>query len=71
MMSSIRRSCRGATATPGKQFDISAIDFDRLRAEFEHRPTKHSDTLSLMDAVEKRLDAHKFPIALRGNCCGL
>ena len=42
-------------ATPGKQFDISAIDFDRLRAEFERRPTKHTDTLSLMDAVEKRL----------------
>jgi type I restriction enzyme R subunit len=42
-------------ATPGKQFDISAIDFERLRAEFERRPTKRSDTLSLMDAVEKRL----------------
>jgi hypothetical protein len=41
--------------TPGKQFDISAIDFDRLRAEFERRPTKRTDTLTLMDAVEKRL----------------
>ena len=42
-------------ATQGKQFDISAIDFDRLRAEFERRPTKRTDTLNLMDAVEKRL----------------
>jgi type I restriction enzyme, R subunit len=42
------------TAT-GKLFDISAVDFERLRIEFERRPTKRSDTLSLMDAVEKRL----------------
>jgi type I restriction enzyme, R subunit len=39
----------------GKKFDISAIDFERLRAEFERRPTKRTDTLNLMDAVEKRL----------------
>src|ERR1700704_6261962 len=45
---------RQATTTPGKHFDISAIDFDRLRAEFERRPTKRTDTLTLMDAVEKR-----------------
>src|SRR5271166_6384355 len=44
----------GATAD-GKKFDISAIDFDRLRAEFERRPTKRTDTVNLMDAVEKRL----------------
>jgi type I restriction enzyme R subunit len=41
--------------TPGKQFDISAIDFYRLRAEFERRPAKRTDTSTLMDAVEKRL----------------
>jgi type I restriction enzyme, R subunit len=47
---------RGDDSTPtGKRFDISAIDFERLRAEFANRPTKRSDTLSLMDAVEKRL----------------
>jgi len=44
----------GGTAS-GKTFDISAIDFERLRAEFEHRPTKRTDTLNLMDALEKRL----------------
>jgi type I restriction enzyme R subunit len=42
--------------TEGKKFDISAIDFDRLRAEFERRPTKRTDTLNLMDAVERRLE---------------
>ena len=42
-------------ATSGKKFDISAIDFERLRVEFERRPTKRTDTLNLMDAVEKRL----------------
>lgn len=48
---------RGDTKTAaGKKFDISAIDFDRLRAEFERRPTKRTDTLSLMDAVERRLE---------------
>jgi type I restriction enzyme R subunit len=45
-----------AKTVEGKKFDISAIDFDRLRAEFERRPTKRTDTLSLMDAVERRLE---------------
>ena len=44
----------GKTAE-GKKLDISAIDFDRLRAEFNRRPTKQTDTLRLIDAVEKRL----------------
>ena len=43
------------TTSDGKKFDISAIDFDRLRAEFQRRPTKRTDTVNLMDAVEKRL----------------
>ena len=43
------------TTSDGKKFDISAIDFDRLRAEFQRRPTKRTDTVKLMDAVEKRL----------------
>jgi type I restriction enzyme R subunit len=45
-----------AGETPGKQFDISAIDFDRLRAEFAKRPSKRTDTLNLMDAIERRLE---------------
>jgi type I restriction enzyme, R subunit len=42
-------------ATSGKIYDISAIDFERLRLEFERSPTKRSTTLSLMDAIDKRL----------------
>lgn len=44
------------SAKANKLFDISAIDFNRLRAEFERRPTKRTDTLSMMDAVERRLE---------------
>jgi type I restriction enzyme, R subunit len=40
----------------GQKLDISRIDFDRLRAEFDRRPTRHTDTLNLMDAVERRLE---------------
>jgi type I restriction enzyme R subunit len=39
----------------GKIYDISAIDFERLRVEFERSPTKRSTTLSLIDAIDKRL----------------
>jgi type I restriction enzyme R subunit len=47
---------RGVEAPPsGKLFDISAIDFDRLRAEFERSPAKRSTVLNLMDAINKRL----------------
>ena len=42
-------------ARSGKIYDISAIDFERLRVEFERSPTKRSTTLSLIDAVDKRL----------------
>ena len=43
------------TPVSGKLFDISAIDFDRLRAEFERSPAKNTTVISLMDAIEKRL----------------
>ena len=42
-------------AVSSRKFDISAIDFDRLRAEFAGSSTKRTTTLNLMDAVEKRL----------------
>ncbi len=45
----------GEAAVSGKLFDISAIDFDRLRAEFERSPAKRTTVLNLMDAIEKRL----------------
>jgi type I restriction enzyme R subunit len=44
-----------STKLDGKKFDISAIDFDRLRAEFERSPSKRSITINLVDALEKRL----------------
>lgn len=36
-------------------YDISAIDFDRLRREFEKRPRKQTEVHNLKDAIEKRL----------------
>lgn len=45
----------GEAVVAGKLFDISAIDFDRLRAEFERTPAKRTTVINLMDAIEKRL----------------
>jgi type I restriction enzyme R subunit len=39
----------------GRIYDISAIDFDRLRREFEKRPRKQTEVHNLKDAIEKRL----------------
>jgi type I restriction enzyme, R subunit len=39
----------------GRIYDISAIDFDRLRREFQKRPRKQTDVHNLKDAIEKRL----------------
>ena len=44
-----------APVVAGKLFDISAIDFDRLRAEFEKSPGKRTTVINLMDAIEQRL----------------
>jgi len=41
--------------TDGRIYDISKIDFDRLRREFEKRPRKKTDVQNLKDAIEKRL----------------
>ena len=45
----------GDTTVSGKLSDISAIDFERLRAEFERTPAKRTTVINLMDAIEKRL----------------
>lgn len=42
-------------AESGKTFDISHIDFDKLRREFDRQPHKNTTVMSLSDAVEKRL----------------
>lgn len=39
-----------------KLYDISKIDFDRLRREFEKIPHKNTTINNLKDAIEKRLD---------------
>ena len=36
-------------------YDISRIDFDRLKQEFARSPTKHTTVQTLKDAVEKKL----------------
>ena len=38
-----------------KIFDISRIDFERLRKEFERTPSKNTTVQSLRDAIESRL----------------
>ena len=41
---------------PNKPYDISKIDFNRLRAEFEHAKTKHTTVQSLKSVIEKKLE---------------
>ena len=36
-------------------YDISKIDFDRLRKEFEHTPSKNTTVQNLKHAIDKRL----------------
>jgi type I restriction enzyme R subunit len=46
---------RAETEAEDKVFDISRIDFDRLRREFEKSPSKNSVVQDLREAIEKRL----------------
>ena len=39
----------------GRLYDISAIDFERLRQEFAESPQKNTQVQNLKDAIEKRL----------------
>jgi type I restriction enzyme R subunit len=41
---------------PDKPFDISKIDFNRLRAEFEHAGTKNTTVQNLKSVIEKKLE---------------
>ena len=40
---------------PSKLYDISKIDFDRLRKEFERAPAKNTTVQSLKEVIEKKL----------------
>ena len=42
-------------AEDGRLYDISAIDFERLRQEFAKSPQKNTHVQNLKDAIEKRL----------------
>jgi len=42
-------------AEPSRPYDISKIDFDRLRQEFERSPKKNTTVQNLREAVEQRL----------------
>ena len=42
-------------AQSGKLFDISHIDFDKLKAEFTKNPNKNTAVQSLKDAIERKL----------------
>lgn len=46
---------KGDATKDGRLYDISAIDFDRLRREFEKSPRKQTEVHNLKDAIEKRL----------------
>ncbi|MFN3130279.1 type I restriction endonuclease subunit R [Roseibium sp.] len=44
-----------AVQTDGKLYDISQIDFERLRTEFSGSPKKNTTVQGLKDVIEKRL----------------
>jgi type I restriction enzyme, R subunit len=46
---------RSDRVADGRIYDISAIDFDRLRREFEKSPKKKTEVQNLRNAIEKRL----------------
>src|SRR5690606_16276147 len=56
-----------AQGEASKLYDISRIDFDRLRQEFERSPTKNSTVQNLREAVEKRLQRLLLQNPLRTN----
>ncbi|VTO19792.1 type I restriction endonuclease subunit R [Brevundimonas vancanneytii] len=43
-------------ADPGRLYDISQIDFEKLKKEFERSPRKHTTVQSLKDAIQKKLE---------------
>ena len=42
-------------ADSGKVYNISHIDFDKLKAEFEKSPTKNTTVQTLKDAIDRKL----------------
>ena len=52
---------------PSSIYDISKIDFDRLRKEFERSPKKNTTVQNLREAVERRLQRLLLQNPLRTN----
>jgi type I restriction enzyme R subunit len=46
---------KGVVKQPSKQYDLSGIDFERLRAEFAKSPYKETAVLTLQERIEARL----------------
>lgn len=46
---------KGVLRQPSKQYDLSGIDFERLRAEFAKSPYKETAVLTLRERIEARL----------------
>jgi len=51
----IETQTQPAVAEDSPPYDISKIDFDRLRREFERSPAKHTTVQNLKTAIEQRL----------------
>ena len=47
----------GAVGRDDRLYDISKIDFDKLRKEFERSPAKNTTVQSLKDSIQKKLEA--------------
>lgn len=53
---SLELAAKGKADQPSKQYDLSGIDFERLRAEFAKSAYKETAILTLQERIQERLD---------------
>ena len=53
---SLEVATKGQADGSSKQYDLSGIDFERLRAEFAKSPFKETAVLTLQERIQERLD---------------
>jgi len=53
---SLELAAKGKADQPSKQYDLSGIDFERLRAEFAKSAFKETAVLTLQERIQERLD---------------
>ena len=53
---SLEVATKGQAERSSKQYDLSGIDFERLRAEFAKSPFKETAVLTLQERIQERLD---------------